>query len=145
MHKLHHFHKIIVALGILFVILVIFGAGVIVGYEKGEFSERWDKNYPEIMSGQRAPMYTNMIRDNSTPVAHGAFGQVIANNFPSIVLKGPQEIEKVVIISSTTIIRYMHQNASSSDIKEGVWVTALGIPDEKGQINASFIRIMSAQ
>ncbi len=142
MRKLEHFHKAVVILGILFVALVIFGAGILVGYDKGEFSERWDKNYSEIMGGQRSPFYANMMGNNPTPIAHGASGQVIAINLPSIAIRGPEEIEKVVIISSTTIIRSMHENASSSDIKIGSWITAIGSPDAKGQINTSFIRIM---
>jgi len=144
MRKLEHFHKAVVVLGILFVALVIFGAGILVGYNKGEFSERWDKNYSEIMEGQRSPFYANMMNNNPAPIAHGAFGQVIAINLPSIAIRGPEEIEKVVIISSTTIVRNMHENASSSAIKIGSWITSIGTPDAKGQIDASFIRIMPA-
>ena len=51
MHKLYRFHKAIVVLGIVLVALIIFGAGMIVGYGKGEFSERWDNHYSEIMNG----------------------------------------------------------------------------------------------
>ena len=129
------------ALGILLVVLIIFAAGIFVGYHEADFSGSWSDNYMHNFGGPESPFGLRDTDDN-TPTPHGAFGTVIGVNLPSFAVKGPDEAEKVIVISPQTIIRAMHAQASTTDIHIGEMVVIIGEPDQQGQINASFVRII---
>ena len=58
------------------------------------------------------------------------------------MIKGQNSAEQIVIISSSTTLRLMRGMATTSDIKIGDFATAIGEPNDKGEIQASFIRII---
>ncbi|MEI6396607.1 MAG: hypothetical protein WCO48_00835 [Candidatus Taylorbacteria bacterium] len=137
-----HTKKVINIFGVILVALVIFSAGVTIGFIKGEFSERWDKNYMGMMGGPRSPFQTFSDIDNRAPSPHGTAGQVISSGNGQIVVRGPGEMEYIVIVSPQTIIRQLRQQGTTTDVVVGSWITAIGSPDETGRLVASFIRIM---
>jgi hypothetical protein len=138
------YSKLITTLGILLAVLVIFGAGVFVGYRKADFSYRWSDNYYRDFGGPHSPFAPTGTSDadDNAPTPHGAFGTVIGVNLPNFAVKGPNEAEKVIVIGPQTVIRSMHNLGTTTDIKMGQSVIIIGEPDDQGQINASFVRIM---
>ena len=130
------------ALSVLLAILIIFSAGLFVGYRKAEFSYHWSNNYYRDFGGPHSPFGMMSGGDDATPNPHGAFGTVVSVNLPSIAVKGPREAEKVIIIGPRTIVHLLRNLATSSDIHAGQSIIVVGEPDEQGQIQASFIRIL---
>ncbi|GEM_PF-1073057 len=135
-------HKFLKVLSVVLVAIFIFSLGMAVGFFKGQFSERWDKHYMEVLGGPRSPLSVFSDRDDRAPTPHGTAGQIISSNNGQILVKGPGDIENVVIINPNTVIHQSHQQGTTTDIKTGSWVTAIGLPDESGRLVASFIRIM---
>ncbi len=135
------YSRIVSVLGMLLAALVIFGAGVFVGYRKADFSYRWSNSYYRDFGGPYSPFNMSDADDNA-PSAHGAFGTVIGVNLPSFAVQGPNEAEKVIIIGPQTIIRNMRNPATTTDIHMGQSVIIIGEPDNQGQIDASIIRIV---
>jgi len=131
------------ALGILLIALIIFWAGVAIGYNKAIFSYRWHSHYAEQFAGNQSPFAIPNDHDaDNMPNPHGAFGTIISAHLPLIIIKGPIEAEKTVIITATTVIRDIHNDAASTTLTEGQGVVVIGSPDEQGRIVASFIRIL---
>ncbi len=135
------YSRLLASLGILLVALIVFAAGIIVGYRKAEFSYRWSNNYYRNFGGPSSPFGLSDADDNALS-PHGAFGTVIGVNLPSFAVRGPDEAEKIVIIGPQTVIRSMRNPATTSDIRTGQSVIIIGEPDEQGQIDASFVRIV---
>lgn len=126
-------------IGILIIILVIFQAGVFVGYKKSEFSKHWGDNY-SIIFGERRGIPGMPFIDDLTP-AHGVTGKIIKIDLPSFIVEGTDNIEKSVLIKDDTSIRQSRSNFKASDLKVGDFVIVIGAPDQNGQIEAELIRI----
>ncbi len=133
--------KIILALSILLVILLIFQAGVLMGYRQGFFASNWNGAHGQYMTSPDS-IFAPFIHDSDDVNPHGAIGNIVSIHFPSLLIKGPNSAEQVVNISSTTSIRFMHGNASTSDLVPGNSVIIVGEPQSNGSISAAFIRIM---
>ncbi len=133
--------RLLLTLAILLIAWIIFAAGIFVGYHKATFSRDWDDMHQNGMldgNSALAPFMHNS--DDVNP--HGAMGEIVSSHFPVIMIKGPQNAEQVVVISSTTMIRLLHGMASTSAIQTGQFAIVVGEPDSKGEIQASFIRIV---
>lgn len=135
--------KLVVALLILLVILVIFQTGFMVGYHKGVFSSNLDRNYMRGPSDPRS-FFEPFMHDGDDVNPHGAVGEIISMNLPVIMIKGPRMAEETVLINTGTTIRNFRQMASTSDLTVGKSVIVIGAPNEKGEIEASLIRIIPA-
>ena len=137
--------RVTIVLGTFIVVLVIFWAGMVAGYEKAEYSFRWGNHYADNFGGPRSPfgMMMPMNRDGVNN-ANGAAGIVVAVNLPTVAVKGPNEAEKIILISSTTMIRVFHDQGKANDIHVGDMLVAIGTPNVQGQIAASFVRLMAS-
>ena len=147
MNKLNKFFtsgtipKVITILVIILVFLLIFQAGFVVGFRKAAFSFNWNKNY--MMNGHdpRSIMAPFMYdRDGINP--HGAVGEIISINLPSILVKRTSGTEEVINIGPKTDIRSMRQIASTSDLTLHKQVIVIGEANSNGQIDATLIRIL---
>jgi len=133
--------RLLIGLGILLVAWVIFAAGIFVGYHKATFSRDWDDMHQNGILDDNSVLAPFMHNpDDVNP--HGAMGEIISSHFPVIMIKGPQNAEQIIVISSTTMIRLFHGMASTSAIQTGQFAIVVGEPDTKGEIQASFIRIV---
>ena len=143
------FKKVLIALGILIVLLFVFKTGVLVGYKKAQFSYRWGENYHRNFGGPRGGFLMDMRRsfgDKSDFInAHGTFGVVIKVDENTIVVKGKDDAEKTVVVSSTTIIESRREQLKVSNIKTDDQIVVIGSPNEQGQIEAKLIRIFQQQ
>jgi len=132
--------KILYILGVFLLALVIFQAGISVGYRKAEFSYRWNSAYMHGMNDPHS-MLSPFMHDADDVSPHGAVGEIVSVRLPMIMIKSPYEAEKIISIGTSTMIRNFHTIASSSDLRTGQDVVVIGVPDDKGTIDATFIRI----
>ena len=132
---------ILTIVAIFLIAWVIFATGIFIGYHKATFSRDWDDTYHEGMMNPNSPLAPFTYNtDGANP--HGTMGEIISIHMPVIMIKGSNNAEQVVIISSSTIIRLLHNIASTSAIQSGQFGVVIGEPDNRGEIQASFIRIV---
>lgn len=131
--------RILCGIGIIIVILLIFSAGITVGFRKASFGRAWGENY-ERNFGFR-PNRPILGSDNF-PNAHGAIGKIIKIELPTIIVQDKDNTEKVVLIKSDTQIQKMMSVVKTSDLAIDDYVVIIGSPNDQGQIEAKLIRIM---
>lgn len=135
---------IITSILALIVLLGVFQLGIFVGSHKAGFAF---KRY-ELYNGNREmpgelPSHGPMgLPLPGTFDPNGAVGSVISNNGKTMVLKGVDNSEKIIIFSSSTEIQDGPNVIQPSDISENKHVVIFGNPDDKGRIEAKFIRIL---
>jgi len=125
----------------LIIALVIFRAGMIAGFYKANFSYQWGENYHRNFGGPEKGFMRNIEGKDFTD-SHGTVGQIIKLDQNTIVIKGPDNVEKYVTIDSTTSIIKLKEQIKLTDLKIDDYVVIIGKPNDKGQIEAKFIRIM---
>ncbi len=130
--------KVIYGLGIFIVILIIFSAGMSVGFHKATFGHAWGENYERNFGVQPG------FNGNNFPNAHGAVGKIIKIELPTIIVQDKDNTEKVILIKDDTKIEKIRNAITSSDLKINDFIIVIGTPDDQGQIEAKFIRIMPA-
>jgi hypothetical protein len=138
------FSRIIYAIGGLLVALVVFQAGIFVGYRVASFSINWDNAHDGNVRNPQS-IFAPFSRDMDDMNPHGAIGEIISVQLPVVMVKGPSGNEAIVLIGSTTSIRNMRNVASTSDLKVGSQIITIGMPDVQGRIDATFIRLVSPQ
>src|ERR1035437_8133578 len=97
--------KVLLGIGIVIVALLIFSAGIAVGFHKASFGQAWEENY-ERNFGMMRPDRPIFGRDNF-PNAHGATGKIIKIELPTIILQDKDNIEKIILIKDDTQIQKM--------------------------------------
>jgi len=134
--------KIIAGLAVLVIALIIFSAGIFVGYTKATFSKDMDDVYRQGFTDPGSP-FAPFMHYSDDISSHGIVGQIVSTNLPtSIMIKGGQNAEQIVALSPETTVRIFHTLATTSDIKTGDQAIVIGTPNEQGEIEASFIRII---
>jgi hypothetical protein len=129
--------RILCVIGIVLVALLIFSAGIVVGFYKASFGHAWEENY-EHNFGMR-PDHT--IFDNF-PNDHGAIGKIIKIELPTIIVQDKDNTEKVVLTNDDTQIQKLQASLTTSDLNLDDFVVVIGSPNNQGQIEAKFIRVM---
>ncbi|MCX6740394.1 MAG: hypothetical protein NTZ49_04150 [Candidatus Parcubacteria bacterium] len=135
------FQAIIIILGILIIVLLIFKAGMIVGGKKADFSCHWNDNYQRNFAGPKEG-FLKGFRDRDFMEANGIFGQILKVEGNSIVIKGRNDIEKVISTDDKTVIKSFDQTIKISDLKIDEVIVVIGDPNSQGQIEARLIRLM---
>ena len=135
------FQKILTLVGVFIVALIIFQAGVFMGYRKASFSYRFGDNYYRAF-GDRGPKPFRGSMMGAFIESNGAVGKIISINLPTFVLLGRDNIEKVILIKNDTQIRYLDASATSSDLKVDDFVVAFGSPNENSEIEAKLVRVI---
>lgn len=131
--------KVLYGIGIVLVAMVIFYAGITVGFHKASFGHAWGENYERNFGMmQNRPMFG---QDNF-PNANGAIGKIIKITLPTIIVQDRDNIEKVILIKSDTQIQKLRENITTNDLKVDDSIVVIGTPNGQGQIEAKFIRIM---
>jgi hypothetical protein len=135
---------VIIALFGLALLAGAFGLGIFVGYRKATFSYRWGENYHLNFGGPRGGFFQNFqdLGGRDFIGAHGVFGQIIKIDDQTLVIKGQDNVERVVLVKSDTSIRRLGENIKLGDLKTNEYITVIGEPNDSGQIEAKFIRVM---
>ncbi len=141
--------KIVLATIIALAVLsAIFQAGIFVGFHKASFLFSSGDNFYKAY-GNRNDRLTNgarmmgggFFRDEFSG-GHGAIGKILKVSLPTIVVLGPDNIEKIVLINENTDIRQQREVSTSSKLMVDQLISVLGTPNDQGQIVAKFIRIV---
>jgi len=131
--------KILYGIGIVIVAMLIFSAGITVGFHKASFGRAWGENYERNFG--MMPNRPIFGQDNF-PNANGAVGKIIKIELPNIIVQDKDNTEKVVTIKTDTNIQKERDNIKTTDLKIDDFIVVIGTPNEQGQIEAKFIRVM---
>ena len=126
---------------VLCVMLVIFEAGVAVGVHKANFADRIGGAYYKVF-GTAGGSLGNFDQDDF-PASHGVAGTIIKLAAPYALIQGPNNVERTILLgSSTTILKYRN-TIESSDLAEGDLIVVIGTPSTSSSaIDARFIRVL---
>jgi len=139
--KSQSFRGIIIGVCVTIVILLIFQAGVFVGYRKASFAFRFGDNYYSGFDRKAPAPFGFPLRDEFR-TSHGAVGEVVGVSLPTLVVAGPDSIEKTVLIGTSTLIRKFDAELEPEDIQTGDFLVVLGDPNDDSQVQAKLIRIL---
>ena len=126
------------------ILIGILKVGITVGYLKARFSYQWAENYHKNFAGPAGGFVGEWWRSPSTGYTqgHGAFGEVLTVREFDFVMKGRDDIEKIVLIDADTTVRRGHRSSEeTNDVNVGDYVVVMGSPNDEGQIVASLIRV----
>ncbi len=132
-------------IGIAVIALLIFQAGVFVGFKKASFSGRLGDNYYKTFGEQRGMgrmMPTFGEQGLSPSNAHGTIGKIVSVSLPQIIVADKDGVEKTIIIDQKTDIRSFRDTIQPETLKVGNSVIIIGEPNDQGQITANLVRIM---
>jgi len=132
------FKGILYGLGIAIVLFLVFEVGMTVGYQKAMFSYRWVDHYQENFM----PRGDFSRPDKGFINPHGAMGDIIKIDSSLLTIKGPDEVEKPVLLKSDTAIERGFDIIKPSDLKVGDHVIVIGAPNDSGQVEAKLLRVM---
>lgn len=134
------FKGVLAGILITIVALLIFQAGVTMGYRKATFDHRLGDNYFRAFDGR--PGKFVVFRGDRAIAEHGAAGKVVSIDLPTFVVAGPDGIEKVVLVQDDTVIRRFEEQIKPEDLKVDDFTVVLGEPNENSQVEAKLIRIL---
>jgi hypothetical protein len=138
---------IIIGLVAFVVVVLIFSVGMFIGGMKARFSYRWAEQYHKMFAGPRRGFFSDWQKFPSGEFigAHGVFGEIIVMKENEFVIKGRDDVEKVILISEKTTIQKGREKLKKEDLKVGNFVVVIGSPNEGGQIEAKFIRVFPSR
>lgn len=129
---------VLYGIGIIIIVLVVFSAGVSVGFHKASFGRAWGDNYERNFGMRPIPPFG---QDNF-PNAHGSIGKIIKIELPTIIVQDQDKTEKVVLIKDDTKIQKMRDTITVADLEIDDFIVVIGSPNDQGQIEAKFIRVI---
>lgn len=137
---------LIIGLGGFLALVLVFSLGMFIGGYKARFSYRWAESYHQNFGGPRGGFF-GAWRDfpsGDLIEGHGAFGEIIELNETGFVIKGRDNIEKVIVTNKETVIK---QGAKTikDELKVGDQVVVIGSPNEQGQVEAKLIRLFDGE
>lgn len=128
--------------------LVIFQAGIFVGYHKASFSYRSGDNFhmmfgsPERRTGIEPGRMMGFPEGEFTS-AYGANGTIIKIDLPTIIIAGADNVEKIIVVNDKTILRHYRNDIGNKDLKVGDSIIVIGSPNASStQIEAKLIRVL---
>jgi len=135
------FKKILYGVGGAVLALLVFQAGIFVGYRKAAFSYRWGDSYYHAFGRSRRDFHGMFPREDFLD-AHGVAGKILKIALPTLVIEGKDTIEKVVVVRDDTLIRRFRDTLHPSDLKPDDFVVVIGSPNQEAQIEAKLIRLI---
>jgi len=146
--KANHLNKLLIVFAVAVILVFVFTLGVFTGHEKGRFSCRWGENYFRNVMGPAGPGRPGGfgMMDFGRPGfnARGGFGEIMKIEGDNLIVRGQDNVEKVIVVGSRTVIRRRNQNLKLSDLKIDDEIVVIGRPDNQGRVEASLIRVMPA-
>jgi len=138
--------KIIIGLVCFVALLLVFGAGVKVGTLKARYSYKWAESYHKNFGGPRGGFMGDWRRFPAGDFisGHGAFGEIIEIKDNGFVIKGRENVEKVIITNESTTITKGRETIKDG-LKVGDRVVIIGSPNDQGQIEAKIIRVFNGE
>jgi len=140
------FKKVLGGIGIAALALLVFQAGILVGYRKAVFGYRWGENYHRNFGGPREGLFGHMreLGANDLMNSHGTFGKIIKIELPHITVEGENKTEKIILVNNTVTIRKFRDTVTPADLKINDYIVVIGEPNDAGQVEAKLIRVLPA-
>ena len=132
---------LLLALGALFILLVGFKLGLIVGERKAEFSGHWGENYHRNFGGPKRG-FMEQFGDREFIDASGAFGEILKIDGNTLTVNGKDDVEKIILVTEKTVINRLRDKISVADLRANDSIVTIGEPNADGQIEARLIRVM---
>src|SRR4030042_6760171 len=99
---------VIIGISGFIIVGLIFGAGMFVGGLKAKFSYRWAESYHKNFAGPQEGFFGNWRNMPPLPgdfiEGHGTFGEIIELEDTDFVIKGQDNVEKIIVIKEDTVI-----------------------------------------
>ena len=134
------FKIILLGIGIFVVILLIFQLGLTVGFRKARFSYRWEENYHKNFAGPRNGFLKDFTGKDFIE-ANGVFGSIIEIGSSTLIIKGRNDTEKIILLKIDTAIKRFQKTIKPEDLKIDESIVVIGSPNDAGQIEAKLIRV----
>jgi hypothetical protein len=115
---------------------------MVAGYHKARFGARFGDNFERNFIGPRRGNFSGRLPGPGMPGGHGAVGEIISISLPQIVVAGPDNLEKTVLVGTSTMVREFRNEITADKLRVGDFIVVLGNPNDEGQIDAKLIRIM---
>jgi hypothetical protein len=141
--KSKQFKLVLSALGGLIILLIVFQLGMFVGFRKANFTFRWGENYHRAFGGPKGGFLKNFEGRDFTS-GYGVVGNIIKIDGGLIVVKGSDNVEKIIAIDSITVINKGRQAIQLSDLKIDDRIVAIGSPKDDGSVMAKMIRVFGS-
>jgi len=132
---------LIILLGALLIVLISFKGGLMVGMRKADFSCGWGDNYHRNFGGPKGGFF-RQFGNQEMMEADGTFGQILQIDAGKLIIQGPDEMEKIILITDQTVIKRFVETIKYSDLKIDDYVVIIGEPNRAGQIEAKLIRVL---
>lgn len=137
------FTGVLAGIFIMILILFIFQAGVALGERKASFAyhlgNNFERNFKDPQGGFFMPKGFSGVAD--MPGGHGAVGKIVSITLPLVVVAGPDNLEKTVVLTADTEVREFRTVIPASELTVGDFIVVLGTPNSEGQIEAKLIRL----
>ncbi|MFH1393188.1 MAG: hypothetical protein ABIG73_02310 [Patescibacteria group bacterium] len=131
------------AISVIAVICLIFGGGMYIGYRKARFSYQWGENYHKNFGGPRGG-FMGDFGGKDLINANGVAGQIMKIDNSTLVIRGRDNVEKIVAVKDDTVINRLNETVKLNALKIGDFVVVIGEPNDDGQIDAKFLRTIPA-
>ncbi len=135
------FQGVVLGIAAFVVLLFVFKVGMTVGIKKADFSCRWSDNYHENFGGPQGGFWGG-FDDRNFLESNGTVGQIIKIDGATLVVRGREDMEKIIATDESTVIKRLMENIKIFDLKVDDRVVIIGEPNESGQIEAKLIRVM---
>lgn len=140
--------KILYGVLVFFVALIIFQAGVSVGYHKASFSYGAGDNFHRIYG--QSERYGMMGRGgmmggfpgNEFTSGYGTTGVIVKIALPQIMVAGVDKVEKIITVDEKTLVRLFRDDIKATDLRVGDTIIVVGAPNSASQIEAKLIRVL---
>ncbi len=128
------------------IIVLVFSVGMFVGGMKARFSYRWAESYHKNFAGPGGGFFGDWRQPPPFPgdfiEGHGTFGEIIKIDSSDFVVKGRDDVEKIIIITEDTVIEIGRKTTKKDELRVGDYIVVIGSPNEEGQIEAKLIRVL---
>ena len=129
--------KILCGVGVVLAALLIFYAGVNVGFRKASFGHDWGENY-ERNFGFGPDNDHPLLGNDNFPNANGAIGRIIKIQLPTIIVQDKANTEKVVLIDVNIKVEKMMTSIQASDLSLNDFVVVIGSPKPQNPMRIKF-------
>lgn len=134
------FKWLAIGLAAFIVLLLVFQAGVFVGFRKARFSYAWGDNYHRMFGGPKG----GFLRDFQGAdfiSGHGTTGTIAKIDANTLIIKGQDGAEKTVTVEDNTSIKKGAEDIKITDLKVDERIVVIGNPKDDGSIVAEIIRV----
>ncbi len=123
--------------------LLVFQLGVYVGFRKANYAFRWSANYHRVFGGPKGGFFQEFEGRDFTD-GHGVAGSIVSSDGVKLIVKGRDNVEKIITTDAKTVVVKGRQALSVRDLRTDDTVVVIGAPNEDGSIAAKIIRIFDA-